>query len=292
MNIKKLIAAAFLLTNACLTTQAQTVADTTEIKVKAISHPPAETVLLDSVGNYWTKANRKQKNVKTSWFDGLDFGFSNYVDNTNYSNADAQAYAPGSNAGWFDLRNGKSVNVNLWIFNQKINLVKHIVNLKYALGLELNNYRYKNNIRYNAHPAMVSNPAIVSFDNTAGRSYKKNKLAADYITMPVMLNFNFTPHKAIHVKTNNNKIKITKELNEYGFSFGMSLGYLYSSRNKTITSDEGKLKAKDDFDLNKWKVSAVGEINLGPVSLYGSYALTGMYNRGLNFTPYTIGIRL
>ena len=77
---------------------------------------------------------------------------------------------------------------------------------------------------------------------------KKNKLAADYLTVPMMLNFNFTP----------------KRKKGFGFSAGISVGYLYSARNKTKTSDEGKKKTKDDFKLEKWKLSYVGEISSRP----------------------------
>jgi hypothetical protein len=51
-------------------------------------------------------------------------------------------------------------------------------------------------------------------------------------------------------------------------------------------------KLRDDFDLRKWKVSYIGELNLGPVRLYGSYALKSMWEKGLDQTPYSIGLRL
>jgi hypothetical protein len=220
------------------------------------------------------KSGGKPSNVSTNFWI-LDIGFSNYKDNTNYSSLAAQQYAPGSNASWFELRDAKSRNINFWFFMQKLNVAKHVVNLKYGLGLELNNYFYQQNIRYDANPPAVANPPIVSLDQTTDRDYKKNKLAADYLTVPMMINFNFTPNRE----------------KGFGFSAGISAGYLYSARNKTITSDEGKRKAKDDFDLEKWKLSYIGELSLGPVRLYGSYALKNMYERGLDITPYTVGFR-
>ncbi|HUR66995.1 MAG TPA: outer membrane beta-barrel protein [Chitinophagaceae bacterium] len=213
-------------------------------------------------------------NVTTNWCI-FDFGFSNYSDKTNYASLPAQAYAPGSNETWFELKDGKSRNFNFWFFMQRLNVIKHVVNLKYGVLLELNNYHYKRPIRYDDDPPAVPNAPIVSLDGTAGRSYKKNKLAADYLTVPMMVNFNFTP----------------KREQGFGFSAGVSVGYLYSARHKTITSDEGKEKAKDDFGLEKWKLSYVGEISLGPVRFYGSYAFNSMYERGLDITPYNFGFR-
>lgn len=216
----------------------------------------------------------KRSNVSTNWWI-LDLGFSNYTDNTVYGSPEANAYAPLSNKTWFDLKDGKSRNVNIWFFMQRLNIASHVVNLKYGLGLELNNYHYKQPIRYDGAPPPVPNSPRVMFDATANRSYKKNKLAADYLTAPIMLNFNFTPNRE----------------RGFGFSVGVSAGYLYSGRQKFITSDEGKEKVKDDFELDRWKLSYVGELSLGPVRFYGSYAFKNMYERGLDMTPYTFGFR-
>jgi len=225
----------------------------------------------------------KRSNLSTNWWI-LDLGFSNYVDNTNYSSASAQGYAsgnqttpgvPASNKSWFNLKDGKSRNVNLWFFMQKLNVASHVVNLKYGLGLELNNYHFKQPIRFQADPPATINPPRVILDATTGRTYKKNKLAADYLTAPIMLNFNFTPNRH----------------DGFGLSAGISAGYLYSARNKTNTSDEGKHKAKDDFELERWKLSYIAELSLGPVRFYGSYAFKNMFERGLDITPYNFGFR-
>ena len=53
----------------------------------------------------------------------------------------------------------------------------------------------------------------------------------------------------------------------------------------------GKHKEHDDFDMRKFKVSYIGEISLGPVKLYGSYATKSMFEHGLDQTPYNFGIR-
>jgi hypothetical protein len=209
----------------------------------------------------------RPSNVSTNWLI-VDLGFANYNDQTNYKSPEAQAFAPGGTDDWFGLKYGKSVDVNIWVFMQRLNVINHIVNLKYGLGIELNNYRYSENIRYHTSPTMV-----VMDDSL---HYSKNKLAADYVTIPLMINFNFTPHRR----------------HEFGLSVGASAGYLYSSRQKTITSEEGKQKTHDSFDLNPWKISWIAELQFGPVKLYGSYATQSMFKKGLDQVPYTFGIRL
>ena len=210
----------------------------------------------------------KPSKLSTNW-GIVDLGISQFNDKTNYAQAISQGdLGAGANEDWFDLRNGKSINVNIWFFMQRLSLINHYVNLKYGLGLELNNYRYSENIKYQKD----ASPLVV-MDNV---NYKKNKLAADYLTLPMMLNFNLTPNRR----------------HGFGFSVGASAGYLYASRQKTVSNDFGKKKDKDNFDLRKWKVSYIGELSLGIVKLYGSYATQSMFENGIDHTPYNVGIRL
>lgn len=212
---------------------------------------------------------RTQGRVSTNWWV-VDLGFANVSDNTNYASAEAQAFAPGLAKGNLDLRTGKSVNVNIWVFMQRIRLIEKAVSLKYGLGVELNNYHFDDKRIL----LREENPTIISLDNSLA-GYKKNKLAADYVTVPMMLSF--TP-------TN-------KGEKGFGFSLGVSGGYLYSARQKF--KDDGDVsKNHDNYDLRKFKLSYVGELNLGVVRLYGSVAAKSMWERGLDQTPFTVGLRL
>ncbi|SDC71828.1 hypothetical protein [Niabella drilacis] len=289
-TIRIIVCITILMAPFCLWAQRNAKIDTTEITVKVISKSSKDSVIISGNGQPWVKATRV-KNVSTSWF-GIDLGFVNFVDNTVYTDAATQAFAPGSNESWLDLRSGKSVNVNIWLLSQKINLVKHVVHFKYSLGLELNNYRFKNPVRFDPKPGTeAAIPSVVYMDAEPGRSYRKNKLAADYLTLPVMLNFTIPTknRKVVEVNRKNVRVKASKE---FGFSAGISAGYLYAARNKYINSDEGKHKLKDDFGLNPWKIAYVGEVNLGYLGVYGSFATKSMFKQGLDLTPYIIGVRL
>lgn len=212
---------------------------------------------------------RKSSNVSTNWWI-VDLGFSNLKDETNYAAAVASGFLDNSiGKDQLDLRTGKSINVNLWMFMQKLNVIKHVVNLKYGLGLELNNYRFENEM-----VRLTKNPTKISLDANL-KDVDKNKLAADYITVPFMVNFNLTPGRK----------------NGFGFSAGVSAGMLYSARQK-IKNNGNKEKVHDDFNLEKWKLAYIGELNLGPVKLYGLYAMNNMWEKGLDQIPYNVGIRL
>ena len=235
-----------------------------------------------TVGN---RNYNKKANINTASFI-IDLGFANWVDKTNYTTATSGNYLvnqPGSAAlaeSDFRLRTIKSVNVTIWFFMQRLNLIKHYVNLKYGLGLELNNYRFTSDVSLKeagANPYNLTQDINHPFIFRDSISFSKNKLAADYVTVPMMLNFRTNPNSS------------DKGLS---FSAGVSVGYLYSSRNKQKSGERGKERNRGDYNLETWKFSYIGEIGLGPVHLYGSYSPNSIFEKGLSFMPYTVGIRL
>ncbi len=227
------------------------------------------------------RAKKKRSKISTNWWV-LDLGFSNYNDQTNYAAAGSYLVNrpgyPNLDKNDFKLRAGKSINVNIWVFMQRVSLVKRYVNLKYGLGVELNNYRYKSAINYNEDglvPYTANTQTNAPFIFRDSIAFSKNKLAADYVTVPVMLNFVSNPDK---------------RKKGISLSLGVSAGYLYSQRNKQ-KSERGKFKNKGDYDLEKFKLSYVAELGLGPVLLYGSYSPKSIYERSLDIRPYNVGFR-
>lgn len=223
-------------------------------------------IVRDKNYNSQNRRNYKPSNLSTNWWI-LDLGFSSYTDESNYASAASSGFVgTGFNKDKLSLRAGKSRNVNVWFFMQKLNIASHVLNLKYGMGLELNNYSFEN-----TKLVFSKNPTKITEGST---DYKKVKLAADYLTVPIMLNINFTPNRS----------------RGFGISGGISAGYLYSARYKTKDGGDGK-KVKSDFDLERFKLSYVGELSLGPVKLYGSYAMKNMWQKGLDMTPYNFGFR-
>ena len=225
---------------------------------------------------------KKKSNVSTNWWI-VDLGFANYSDKTNYANTGSYLINrpgyPALDKNDFKLKAGKSVNVNIWVFMQRVNLIKHYVNLQYGFGVELNNYRYKSAISYNEDglvPYTANTQTNAPFIFRDSISFSKNKLAADYATVPVMLNFVTNPHQR-----------------KKGISLGLgvSAGYLYSQRNKQVSNERGKQKNRGDYNMERFKLSYVAELGLGPVMLYGSYSPTSMYENNLNIRPYNLGFR-
>jgi hypothetical protein len=225
------------------------------------------------------KIERKKpapKKVSTNWWI-VDLGFAGNRDETNYATAVGNSgylrtfgTANGApNKQTFNLNNGKTTNVNLWFFMQKVSIVKQAVFLKYGMGMEMYNFRYDSRVSYRKESfPYLYNDSI---------SFSKNKLFAGYLSVPLMLHVNTTPG------------------NKKGFSFsaGVSAGYLVGSRVKQKSEERGKQKYKGDFDLSPFRTALIGELGIGPVKLYGSYSLNTLHESytKLEQYPFAVGIR-
>jgi hypothetical protein len=215
---------------------------------------------------------KKPKKVSTNWFV-YDIGFAGYNDNTNYATSAAQAFVKPSGSvpaskGDFALKTSRVSNFNLWFFMQRVSIIESVLNLKYGLGIESNNYFFKTGITYVDDISVYATRGGVN-------ELTKNKLVANYLTVPVMLNINTNPMKGKR---------------GFQFSAGVSGGYLSSARQKQ-KGPGGTDKTKSNFNLEQFKLSYVAELGLGPVKLYGSVATSPMHQYGVEQVPYTLGLR-
>ncbi len=213
----------------------------------------------------------KHRRVSTNYFI-FDLGFANWRDETNYESEAAMDYlVTQPNEDPFSkndlkIKTGKSSNVNLWIFMQKVDLARRVVNFKYGLGLEMYNFRYTSNITYKDKPPSIFRDSI---------DFSKNKLYVGYLSVPFMLNFDTNPEKK----------------QSFSASVGVSAGYRIGSHNKQVSDERGKDKIKGDFNLDPWRFAYIAEMGLGPVRLYGSYSINPLHESGLKQYPYTVGLR-
>ena len=213
------------------------------------------------------RKEKKPGKLSTNWFI-FDLGFANTNDKTAYSSTTPNKYFGSLTKDDFKLKASKSSNVNIWLVMQKLNLAKGYVNLKYGIGLEMFNLRYERSINYQKDPT-----PYVLMDSI---KFSKNKVYAGYATVPFMINFNTMP---------GNKKKA------FSFSAGISAGYLIGSHDKQISGERGKDKTHGDIGLSQFRLAYIGELGLGPIRLFGSYAITKLHDKGLEQYPYSLGIR-
>lgn len=205
----------------------------------------------------------------------LDLGLNTLSDNTVYTDPSVVSYlnVPLSqrNSNLFDLKNGKSINVNIYPVMVSMPVIKTRNQRLYVttgVGLQIYNFRYDNSLTYTKNPNSIIMDTI---------GFKKNKLAVDYLNVPLML----TAKTRLHKKT------------WLVYGAGITAGYRLTSWNKQVSDSRGKVKTHGNFDMADFNTCITGEFGIdGVVRFFGSYQLASMYNNGIEQHPIAFGFRI
>ena len=231
----------------------------------------------DSTGSYGQKDKADSLDDEDALFEShwvmMGLGFNAIQDKTDYNSAAAKTFlnVPDSrrNAALFDLRRSKSVNVDIYPFMETLNALKtkhQRINISTGIGLQLYNFSYQNPVSY------VRNPKSVVLDTI---SFKKNKLAFDYLTVPLMITF---------------KTKLYRK-EWLIYSIGVTEGYNINAWTKQQSSQRGKVKSNQDADFATFSTCLTAEIGITDVRFYATYQATNLYSTGLEQHPFSVGIR-
>ncbi|PZF72206.1 hypothetical protein [Taibaiella soli] len=234
------------------------------------------TLTIGSDGIHITSYNKDEKRKKIELiFFMLDLGINNLQDKTNYNSPDAQAYLQVNqdqkNSNLFSLREGKSVNVNIYPVMLKFYALQtknQKIIISSGFGIQSYDFRFNKPISY----VNYTSPAVI-MDTI---SFSKNKLGFYFLNIPLGVTF---------------KTRLSEKL--WGvYGFGITGGYRLSSWTKQISDERGKDKNHDSFNFQDFNACLTGEIGLDKhFRLYASYQLTNLYKNALDQHPFAIGIR-
>jgi len=235
---------------------------------------------------------KKRKPVETNW-GGFNLGFNNYTDKTDYTNTSvADPNSIGSFAllpkaaqeNDFELKSGKSVNVNFGIVRQQVSLYKNYVSIIYGLCYDINNWSYKKSIHWTSIDQTNASLSSLSPNNKGyaitmdSVNYTKNKLVTNYLQVPLLLRFETSPN---HSSRN------------VCLSIGGYAGYLVRSHTKQIVEGSNqKEKQFNDFNLNKFQYGMQAELEYKQFAIYFKNSLTPLTSYGTEQYPYCFGVRL
>ncbi len=205
----------------------------------------------------------------------LDLGINYLQDKTNYSDPAVQQFLNVSpelrNENLFSLRDAKSINVNIYPVVASYRLINgksHRAYLSAGLGLQLYNFRFNKSTTY----VNETVPEVV-MDSI---SFKKNKLAFTFLSVPLMLTF---------------KTRLAEDA-WLVYGVGITGGYRVSSWMKQVSSERGKQKNHDPFNFKNFNSCVTAEIGVdGYFRLYASYQLTPLHEDIMTQHPYAIGVR-
>ncbi len=155
-----------------------------------------------------------------------------------------------------------SANFHLGIVQQGVNLIRGKLRFVYGIGIEYNNYRFKEGVTITPD----SKPLEYQVDDVV--DFKRNKIVSRYATMPLMLNFKSNP------RDDDNSFKIAA---------GIQAGYLIGSHQKQkwgSGKQKEKKKVKGDYGFEDYRIGYVAQFGYGDLVIYGKYYPTNTFKSG------------
>jgi len=211
---------------------------------------------------YKTPEERKHF-IETNYFATFDLGLTSTTNEFNQNT--------------FNPKIGKSVNMNIGLIRQNMNLLKGQFLLSY--GLSLNNYylKYENKQIFQQ---LNNQGYLVGIEDTIN-SYSKNRLDVRYLTIPILLEY--------HSRSN-----------KFNIAAGVEIGL--NGRSKYVLKGENngsnfKNKYDANLNINSTQFNAVVRIGIDNLAIYGKYTISDMYQNS-NYTSnqnphqhlYSVGI--
>ncbi|MDE6862064.1 MAG: PorT family protein [Alistipes sp.] len=223
--------------------------DTATLSIGGLELTFGERTPVMTLGAYPTK-NESRTKISFAGINGasynhlslMEFGFCQLV-NTDYG-----AYAA-EDHGFLDLNNGKSIHVafNFVTFNTVLNRSRTL-GLSIGMGLSVENYTFSNDLTIKYSEGMMRPEPI-------DPSYKKSKLVATYLHMPVLLDWNIIKRMFISA----------------GLNFDLNIG-----GHTKIKFPKEKYR---NCHLNPFNVGATVRFGFQRLYVYGNYSFMEMFKQ-------------
>ena len=213
----------------------------------------------------WRKRPMK---FKGHW-SGFEFGLNNLVDR------DGQLAGTTEETRWLDLNTGKSWEWNLNFIQYSIPFSKKIGMIT-GMGIKSNNYHFDNNNNIMKDPVTG---VIVPRYPPPGISYSKSKLHTAYLTVPLLLEFQWGR-------------------DQKGFITAGVIGdlKLWSSTRIKYYENGSKQreKVKSDFNLSPLRYHVTLRAGYKFIKLYANLSMVSLFktNMGPEVYPVTVGLTL
>jgi hypothetical protein len=143
-------------------------------------------------------------------------------------------------------------------FGKEAEIFKDRLRLAAGLGFQFESYAFDKNVR------LTDEPYLLGVEDTV-RDYRKNTLNANYVTLPVVLQFN--------TKRNLEK--------SFHIAVGALAGYRISSNMTYKWSEEGRRqreRLRNDYALEPYRLSAIAQVGIGNAMIWAQYDLTMKFN--------------
>ncbi|MCF8348223.1 MAG: DUF2807 domain-containing protein [Bacteroidales bacterium] len=239
----------------------------------------------------WERNRHKKFN---GHWGGVDIGLNGYLTpnfDMNFDKAD----------DYLDLQMEKSINLNLNLYEENIQLSKKHDNfgLITGLGLSWNNYRF------NHATFLTPDSSDIHGYYMEGISVRKSKLTSFYLTVPVFFEVQ-TNHKMrtrrfhmavggiVGLRLNSHTKVYFNESNKEFRLTDVQTGETVQFMKSPSLGNRNIVKDFDSYHLAPFKFDVSARFGYGIVNLYVTYSLNTMFqkDRGPELYPFSAGISL
>jgi hypothetical protein len=243
--------------------------DTTRINIGKV-----EVILVDHETDASEKMDtidaapaENEKRIFEAHWAGLDMGFTSLM-NSSLDNTFA-GYKYWEN----DPAKSMTWNLNLW--EHKFSLYKEFIGITTGLGFSFTQIAFKDNYMLVATSDTLL--GLIPMPTPETQDYKKNKLKATYLTVPLLLEF----------CTNEDADK------SFYLAAGVVGGVRISSRYKRTMEDNKDIQ-KGTFALSSFKLDAAMRMGYGNWGAFATYALMPLFetSKTIEVFPLTFGLTM
>lgn len=216
--------------------------------------------------------NNKERTLqfKGNW-RGLELGLNNYL-SSSYS------FSLGQDDDFMELSTTRSRNVNLNVLQYDLGISRDNIGLVTGLGLEINNYRFSNNVSITKENREI---VPVNYDEK-GINVERSRLRTYYLTVPLLLEFQSTHARHSH---------------RAYFSAGVIAGLNIGSNTRVVYRDnsgKNRDRVRDDFYLSPFRYGITVRTGYRSLNLFANYYPTPLFqkDKGPELYPISIGFSI
>lgn len=257
--------------------------DTTKIRlgkreIVIIEKDGATTIEIPDTGDKFSIDSNKDKNFtykrnprfKGHWA-GIEWGFNGYTD-ANQSINMLGDYK------YLELKQGRSWNFNVNFMQYSLGFGTDKVGLLTGLGLEFNNYHFRNETTLKIDNGITVYDDSYALDLTL--TVTQSKFQMTYLTAPLLVEFQI-PTSSRH------RIFISA-----GIVGGVHLCSSTAVKYEGVSN--GKNKLRSDFNLAPFRYGYTARLGFRGISLFATYYPVQLFEKtkGPELYPFAIGLRL
>lgn len=214
------------------------------------------------------ETRRSPSNFKGHW-SGLELGLNTFLTSDNSMSLPVEY-------SFMEIYDGRSRNWNLNFIQYDIGIARDQFGLVTGMGLEVSNYRFRNNNTIRIVDGVVE---PLEYDPALDRS----RLRTYYLTIPLILEVQFPGYESKHRRMHLSAGVITS------VRIGSNTRVVYREN-----SSKQRERNKDDFYLTPFRYGFTARAGIRSINLFANYYMTPLFRegKGPELYPVSIGFSL